>query len=147
MSSMHCQNCGAALDGFETFMLCPYCGVKLTAMLAQALRLELFGGDTHLLLPRDTPLPASVSFTFSTGLDGQTSAQVHVLQGDKTQVDGNRSLGNYVFTDLEPRPRGVPQITFTFTIDGVGHLEVQVREEESGREQLFSGTQVAVLRQ
>lgn len=144
---MHCRNCGADLNGFDTFVTCPYCGMKSKIVLAHALRLELFGGDTHLLLPKDTLLPAAVSFTFSTGLDEQTSAQVHLLQGDEALASANHSVGEYIFAHLRPEPRGVPRITFTFLLDETGQLEVKVREEGSGREQLFGGTQVEVLRQ
>ncbi|QYO64138.1 Hsp70 family protein [Leptolyngbya sp. 7M] len=78
---------------------------------------------------------ASKSQVFSTATDGQTSVEIHVLQGERAMVRDNKSLGKFQLTGIPPAPRGVPQIEVSFEIDANGILRVSARDKGTGREQ------------
>lgn len=107
-----------------------------------SLGVETLGGVTTKLIPRNTTIPAKKSEIFSTAADGQTSVDVHVLQGEREMSADNKSLGNFRLDGIPAAPRGVPQVEVTFDIDANGILSVSARDKASGKEQsiTISGT-------
>lgn len=100
--------------------------------LALSISIETLGGISTVLLPRETPLPASVTETFSTSADDQPSVEVHVLQGERPLAVDNFSLGKFQLLGIPPAPRGVPQIDVTFAVDAAGELSVTARDRATG---------------
>jgi len=87
------------------------------------------------LIERNTTIPTSKSEVFSTAADNQPQVEVHVLQGEREMVDGNKSLGRFVLDGIPPAPRGIPQVEVTFNIDANGILNVTAKDKGSGKEQ------------
>lgn len=100
-----------------------------------SLGIETLGGVMTTLIPRNTTIPTKKSETFSTAADGQTSVEVHVLQGERSMASGNRTLGRFHLTGIPNAPRGVPQVEVTFDIDANGIVSVSARDKASNQEQ------------
>ena len=104
------------------------------------LGIETLGGVSTPLIPRNTTIPTSKSETFTTAADGQTSVEVHVLQGERAQAVDNKTIGRFNLEGVLPAPRGVPQIEVTFDIDANGILNVSATDKGTGREQRITIT-------
>ena len=87
------------------------------------------------LISRNTTIPVKKSELFSTAADNQTNVEIHVLQGEREVVSGNKSLGNFKLEGIPEAPKGRPQIEVTFDINVDGILSVTAKENESGKEQ------------
>ncbi|MFS8823463.1 Hsp70 family protein, partial [Synechococcus sp. W60.2] len=96
-------------------------------------------------IPRNTTIPTRKSEIFSTAEDGQTSVEIHVVQGERELARDNKSLGRFKLDGIPPAPRGVPQIEVTFDIDANGILKVTARDKGSGKEQSISITGASTL--
>jgi molecular chaperone DnaK len=90
------------------------------------------------IIERNTTVPTSKTQVFSTATDGQTSVEIHALQGERAMAKDNKSLGKFQLTGIPPAPRGVPQIEVAFDIDANGILKVSARDKGTGREQSIS---------
>src|SRR3954466_409488 len=99
------------------------------------LGIETLGGVMTALIPRNTTIPSSKSETFTTAADGQTSVEVHVLQGERPMAGENKSLARFILDGILPAPRGIPQVEVTFDIDANGILNVQAKDKATGKEQ------------
>jgi molecular chaperone DnaK len=100
-----------------------------------SLGIETLGGVMTRLIDRNTTIPTRKSEIFSTASDGQTSVEVHVLQGEREIAAGNRTLGKFMLDGIPPSPRGMPQIEVTFDIDANGIVNVSAKDKATGREQ------------
>jgi molecular chaperone DnaK len=100
-----------------------------------SLGIETLGEMFTKIIERNTTIPSSKTQTFSTATDGQTSVEVHVLQGERAMVRDNKSLGKFQLTGIPPAPRGTPQIEVMFEIDANGILKVSARDKGTGRAQ------------
>ncbi len=98
------------------------------------LSIETLGGVATALIPRNTTIPTKKSEVFSTAADGQTSVEVHVLQGERPMARDNKTLGRFHLDGIPPAPRGVPQIEVTFDIDANGIVHVAARDRATGKE-------------
>ena len=105
-----------------------------------SLGIETYGGVFTKLIERNTTIPTKKSQVFSTAGDGQTSVEVHVLQGEREMAQYNKTLGRFQLTGIPPAPRGVPQIEVTFDIDANGIVHVSAKDQASGNEQKVSIT-------
>jgi molecular chaperone DnaK len=105
-----------------------------------SLGIETLGGVMTTLIPRNTTIPSKKSEVFSTAADGQTSVEVHVMQGERPMARDNRTLGKFHLDGLPPAPRGVPQIEVTFDIDANGIVNVHARDKGTGKEQKITIT-------
>lgn len=133
-----CVAVGAAkqagvLSGEET-------GVLLLDVTPLSLGIETMGGVFTKLIERNTTIPTSKSQIFSTAADGQTSVEVHVLQGEREMAQYNKTLGRFNLTGIAPAPRGVPQIEVTFDIDANGIVNVSAKDLGTGNEQKITIT-------
>jgi len=97
--------------------------------------IETLGEVFTRIIERNTTIPTSKAQVFSTATDGQTSVEVHALQGERALAKDNKSLGKFQLTGIPPAPRGVPQIEVTFEINANGILQVSARDKGTGREQ------------
>ncbi len=100
-----------------------------------SLGIETVGGVFTKLIERNTTIPTKKSQIFSTAADGQTSVEVHVLQGERGMVQGNKTLGRFQLTGIAPAPRGVPQIEVSFDIDANGIVHVTAKDLGTGNQQ------------
>ncbi|MEG4863991.1 MULTISPECIES: molecular chaperone DnaK [unclassified Microcoleus] len=100
-----------------------------------SLGLETLGGVFTKVIDRNTTIPTSRSQMYSTAADGQTSVEIHVLQGERALVKDNKSLGKFLLKGIPAAPRGVPQIEVTFEIDANGILKVAAEDKGTGKEQ------------
>ena len=100
-----------------------------------SLGVETVGGIMTKLISRNTTIPVKKSELFSTAADNQTNVEIHVLQGEREIVSGNKSLGNFKLEGIPEAPKGRPQIEVTFDINVDGLLSVTAKENESGKEQ------------
>jgi molecular chaperone DnaK len=105
-----------------------------------SLGIETLGGVMTVQIPRNTTIPTKKSEVFSTAADGQTSVEVHVLQGERQMARDNRTLGRFHLVGLPPAPRGVPQIEVTFDIDANGIVKVAAKDLGTGKEQQITIT-------
>lgn len=105
-----------------------------------SLGIETLGGVMTKLIERNTTIPTRKSQVFSTAADGQTSVEVHVMQGEREMADGNRSLGRFVLEGIPSSPRGVPQIEVTFDIDANGIVHVSAKDKATSKEQKITIT-------
>ena len=100
-----------------------------------SLGIETFGGVFTKLIDRNTTIPTKKSQIFSTAADGQTSVEVHVLQGEREMAAYNKTLGRFQLSGIPAAPRGVPQIEVTFDIDANGIVHVSAKDMGTGNEQ------------
>ena len=105
-----------------------------------SLGIETMGGVFTRLIDRNTTIPTKKSQIFSTAADGQTTVEVHVLQGEREMAAYNKTLGRFQLTGIAPAPRGVPQIEVTFDIDANGIVNVSAKDLGTGKEQKISIT-------
>jgi molecular chaperone DnaK len=105
-----------------------------------SLGIETLGGVMTTLIGRNTTIPTRKSEVFSTAADGQTSVEVHVMQGERPMARDNRTLGKFHLDGIPPAPRGVPQIEVTFDIDANGIVNVQAKDKGTGKEQKITIT-------
>ena len=105
-----------------------------------SLGIETYGGVFTKLIERNTTIPTKKSQIFSTAADGQTSVEVHVLQGERDMAAYNKTLGKFQLTGIPAAPRGVPQIEVTFDIDANGIVHVSAKDMATGNEQKVSIT-------
>ncbi|MBN1978363.1 MAG: molecular chaperone DnaK [Anaerolineae bacterium] len=99
------------------------------------LSIETLGRVATPLIERNTTIPTRKGQIFSTAADGQTSVEIHVVQGERPMAPDNKSLGKFILDGIPPAPRGVPQIEVTFDIDANGILNVSAKDKATGREQ------------
>ncbi|MFS8826222.1 molecular chaperone DnaK, partial [Synechococcus sp. R6-6] len=119
--------------------------VLLLDVTPLSLGVETLGGVATKLIPRNTTIPTRKSEIFSTAEDGQTSVEIHVVQGERELARDNKSLGRFKLDGIPPAPRGVPQIEVTFDIDANGILKVTAKDKGSGKEQSISITGASTL--
>ena len=100
-----------------------------------SLGIETLGGVFTKLIERNTTIPTKKSQIFSTAADGQTSVEVHVLQGEREMAAYNKTLGRFQLTGIPAAPRGVPQIEVTFDIDANGIVHVSAKDMATGNSQ------------
>lgn len=100
-----------------------------------SLGIETYGGVFTKLIERNTTIPTKKSQIFTTAADGQTSVDVHVLQGEREMAANNKTLGRFQLTGITPAPRNVPQIEVTFDIDANGIVHVSAKDQATGKEQ------------
>jgi len=100
-----------------------------------SLGIETLGGVFTKLIDRNTTIPTKKSQVFSTAADGQTSVEIHVLQGEREMAAHNKTLGRFNLTGIPPAPRGVPQVEVTFDIDANGIVHVSAKDLGTGNEQ------------
>ena len=105
-----------------------------------SLGIETYGGVFTKLIERNTTIPTKKSQIFSTAADGQTSVEVHVLQGEREMAAYNKTLGRFQLTGIPAAPRGVPQIEVTFDIDANGIVHVSAKDMATGNSQDVSIT-------
>ncbi len=104
------------------------------------LGIETLGGVSTPLIQRNTTIPTAKTETFTTAADGQTSVEVHVLQGEREMANVNKTIGRFMLDGILPAPRGVPQIEVTFDIDANGILNVSAKDKGTGKEQKITIT-------
>ncbi len=109
--------------------------VLLLDVTPLSLGIETLGGVCTRLIERNTTIPAKKSQVFSTAADGQTSVEIHVLQGEREMAQYNKTLGRFTLTGIPPAPRGVPQIEVTFDIDANGIVHVSAKDLGTGKSQ------------
>jgi molecular chaperone DnaK len=105
-----------------------------------SLGIETLGGVFTRLIDRNTTIPSKKSEVFSTAADGQTSVDVHVLQGEREMAQSNKTLGRFQLTDIPSAPRGMPQIEVSFDIDANGIVHVAAKDLGTGKEQKITIT-------
>ena len=110
-----------------------------------SLGVETLGGVSHKLIERNTTIPTRKSEVFSTAADGQTSVEIHVLQGERPMAADNVTLGNFHLIGIPPAPRGLPQIEVTFDIDANGIIDVSAKDRGTGKEQKITITATTKL--
>ena len=100
-----------------------------------SLGIETLGGVFNRIIDRNTTIPVKKSQVYSTAADGQTSVEIHVLQGERDMAAGNTTLGRFILDGITPAPRGIPQIEVTFDIDANGIVNVYATDKGTGKEQ------------
>ena len=108
--------------------------VLLLDVTPLTLGIETLGGVATPLIERNTTIPAKKSQVFSTAADGQTSVEIHVVQGERQMAADNKTLGRFTLSGIAPAPRGIPQIEVTFDIDANGIVKVSAMDKGTGKE-------------
>ncbi|NLL31522.1 MAG: molecular chaperone DnaK [Clostridiales bacterium] len=108
--------------------------VLLLDVTPLTLGIETLGGVATPLIERNTTIPAKKSQIFSTAADGQTSVEIHVVQGERKMAADNKTLGRFTLSGIAPAPRGIPQIEVTFDIDANGIVKVSALDKGTGKE-------------
>lgn len=108
--------------------------IVLVDVTPLSLGIETLGGVCTPLISRNTTVPTKKSQVFSTAADGQTSVEIHVLQGERQMAADNKSLGRFTLSGIAPAPRGIPQIEVTFDIDANGIVHVSAKDKGTGKE-------------
>lgn len=114
--------------------------VLLLDVTPLSLGIETLGGVFTKLIERNTTIPTRKSEIFTTAADGQTSVEIHVLQGEREMAAYNKTLGRFQLVGIPPAPRGVPQIEVTFDIDANGIVHVSAKDKATGNEQKITIT-------
>ena len=109
--------------------------VLLLDVTPLSLGIETMGGVFNKIIERNTTIPVKKSQIYSTAADGQTSVEIHVLQGEREMAAGNHTLGRFILDGIPAAPRGVPQIEVTFDIDANGIVNVTACDKGTGKEQ------------
>jgi len=128
-----CVACGAAIQG--GVLGGEVKGLLLLDVTPLSLGLETLGGVSTKIIERNTTIPTKKSQIFSTAADGQTSVEIHVLQGEREMARDNKTLGMFHLDGIPAAPRGVPQIEVTFDIDANGIVHVSAKDLGTGKEQ------------
>ena len=115
-------------------------GLLLLDVTPLSLGIETMGGVNTKVIDRNTTIPTKKSQIFSTAADGQTSVEVHVLQGEREFAKDNKTLGVFHLDGIAPAPRGVPQIEVSFDIDANGIVHVSAKDLGTGKEQSITIT-------
>ena len=110
-------------------------GILLLDVTPLSLGIETMGNVSTKIIERNTTIPTKKSQVFSTAADGQTSVEVHVLQGERETAADNKTLGRFILDGIPAAPRGVPQIEVTFDIDANGIVHVSAKDLGTGKEQ------------
>lgn len=105
-----------------------------------SLGIETLGGVSTVLIPRNTTIPTSKSQVFSTAADNQPAVDIHVLQGERSMANDNKTLGRFQLTNIPPAPRGIPQIEVSFDIDANGIVNVKAKDLGTNKEQSITIT-------
>ncbi len=119
--------------------------VLLLDVTPLSLGIETLGGVFTKLIERNTTIPTSKGQTFSTASDGQTTVEIHVIQGERAMAADNKTLGRFTLTGIPPAPRGVPQIEVKFDIDVNGIVNVSAKDMGTGKEQSMTITATTKL--
>ncbi|MBP7331690.1 MAG: molecular chaperone DnaK [Firmicutes bacterium] len=119
--------------------------VLLLDVTPLSLGIETLGGVFTRLIERNTTIPTSKSQVFSTAADGQTTVEIHVIQGERAMAADNKTLGRFTLTGIPPAPRGVPQIEVKFDIDVNGIVNVSAKDMGTGKEQSMTITATTKL--
>jgi molecular chaperone DnaK len=114
--------------------------VVLLDVTPLTLGIETLGGVTDKLVERNTTIPTRRSRTYTTAADGQTTVEIHVLQGERDMARDNKTLGRFHLSGIPPAPRGVPQIEVTFDIDANGIVNVNAKDQATGAQQSITIT-------
>jgi molecular chaperone DnaK len=140
---MECVAMGAAIQGgvLEGTVK----DILLLDVTPLSLGVETLGGVYHKLIERNTTIPTRKSEVFSTASDGQTSVEIHVLQGERPMATDNVTLGRFHLIGIPPAPRGMPQVEVTFDIDANGIIDVKAKEMGTGKEQKITITATTKL--
>lgn len=109
--------------------------VLLLDVTPLTLGIETMGGVATALIEKNTTIPTKKSQIFSTAEDNQSAVTIHVVQGERKQASGNKSLGRFDLADIPPSQRGMPQIEVTFDLDANGILHVAAKDKATGKEQ------------
>ncbi len=115
-------------------------GILLLDVTPLTWGIETLGGVRTELIPRNTTIPTSKSDTFTTAADGQSSVEIHVLQGERPMAGDNTSVGRFTLDGIAPAPRGVPQVEVSFDIDANGIITVTAKDKATQREQHITVT-------
>ncbi len=140
---MECVAMGAAIQGgvLEGSVK----DILLLDVTPLSLGVETLGGVFHKIIERNTTIPTRKSEVFSTAADGQTSVEIHVLQGERPMALDNVTLGRFHLIGIPPAPRGMPQIEVTFDIDANGIIDVKAKDLGTGKEQKITITATTKL--
>jgi molecular chaperone DnaK len=114
--------------------------VLLLDVTPLTLGIETLGGVATPLIERNTTIPTSKSQVFSTAADGQTSVEIHVLQGERPMASDNKTLGRFILDGIPSAPRGIPQVEVSFDIDANGILNVKAKDKATNKEQKITIT-------
>jgi molecular chaperone DnaK len=114
--------------------------VLLLDVTPLTLGIETLGGVRTKLIEKNTTIPTRKSEIFTTAADGQTSVEIHVLQGEREMARDNRTLGKFQLVGIPPAPRGIPQVEVTFDIDANGIVNVSAKDLGTGKEQKITIT-------
>ncbi len=142
---MQCVAMGAAVQG--GVLAGEVTDLLLLDVTPLSLGVETLGGVMTRLIDRNTTIPTKKSQIFTTAADGQTSVEVHVLQGEREMAKGNTTLGRFHLIGIPPAPRGVPQIEVSFDIDENGIMNVSAKDLGTGKEQQITITASTKLAQ
>jgi molecular chaperone DnaK len=110
-------------------------GILLLDVTPLSLGVETLGGVMTKMIDRNTTIPTRKTETYTTAADGQTSVEIHVLQGEREMAGDNKTLGRFSLANIPSAPRGIPQIEVTFDIDANGIVNVSAKDRGTGQEQ------------
>ena len=122
---------GAALHGYELLNGSNNLLLDVTPL---SLGIETLGGLMEKIIPRNSNIPIIKEQTFTTNENGQTSIKIKIIQGERETSSKNTSLGEFILSDIEPKPAGIPRIKVRFSLDVDGILLVSAIDESSGKE-------------